>query len=438
MKKHIYILLISIVSIVSCDDYLDIEPVGQVIPKSVEDYRSFLTTAYATEKNNYILTTYRGDELQLTKASFASELYEDLFIWNDASASPLTTPFSYASFYKIIFHANHVIEKETEITGDATAITQLVGEAYALRALQYFQLINLYAKAYDTTTASNDNGVPIVTEYNLDQKYDIQSVEEVYTQILSDLSNAEARLNIEQQASGFNYRFSKIALKSLKARVYLYKKEWQKAIDASKEALTIKNTIQDLNSDNSMMPSEFNSIESILALDIVSSNNITTDASISDQFLNKYDRINDLRFNIYFKKDGTVYRAAKTADIKYKSTFRVAELYLTLAEAYTQLNELTFAKEQLLVLVKNRYTPTKVTTYTTYINSLTKQQLYEEILDERAREFAIEGQRWNDLKRTTQPEITKWYEGKNYTLNKNDSRYVVQFPNDAKINNPNF
>ncbi|GFD76599.1 membrane protein [Tenacibaculum sp. KUL113] len=438
MKKHIYILLISIVSIVSCDDYLDIEPVGQVIPKSVEDYRSFLTTAYATEKNNHILTTYRADELQLTKASFASELYEDLFIWNDANASPLTTPFSYASFYKIIFHANHVIEKEIEITGDAAAITQLVGEAYALRALQYFQLINLYAKAYDTTTAGSDNGVPIVTEYNLDQKYDIQSVEEVYTQILSDLSNAEARLNIEQQASGFNYRFSKIALKSLKARVYLYKKEWQKAIDASKEALAIKNTIQDLNSDSSIMPSEFNSIESILALDIVSSNNITTDASISDQFLNKYDRINDLRFNIYFKKDGTVYRAAKTADIKYKSTFRVAELYLTLAEAYTQLNELTFAKEQLLVLIKNRYTPAKVATYTTYINSLTKQQLYEEILDERAREFAIEGQRWNDLKRTTQPEIIKWYEGKNYTLNKNDSRYVVQFPNDAKINNPNF
>lgn len=224
----------------------------------------------------------------------------------------------------------------------------------------------------------------------------------------------------------------------MKARVYLYKKEWQQAIDASKEALAIKNTIQDLNADDSIMPSEFSSVESILALDQVSSFDIASNAAVSDQFLNKYDRINDLRFNIYFKKDGTVYRAAKTADIKYKSTFRVSELYLTLAEAYAQLNELTFAKEQLLILVKNRYTSTKVTTYTTYINSLTKQQLYEEILDERAREFAIEGQRWNDLKRTTQPEITKWYEGKNYTLNKNDSRYVVQFPNDAKINNPNF
>ena len=438
MRKHIYILFIAVVSMVSCDDYLDVEPIGQIIPKSVEDYRSFLTTAYGIEKNNHVLTTYRSDELQLTKASLGSEQYEDLFIWNDAGASPLTTAFSYASFYKIIFHANHVIENQAEITGEATQINQLVGEAYALRALQYFQLVNLYGKAYNSTTANSDGGVPVVTEYNLDQKYDIQSVEEVYKQILQDITNAETRLNVAQQETGLNYRFSTIALKSLKAKVFLSKNEWQQAIDAAKEALAIKNTVQDLNSDSSIMPSEFNSVESILALDMVSSFDITTYASMSDTFLSKYDRVNDLRFNIYFKKDGTVYRAAKTANIKYRSTFRVAELYLILAEAYTQQNELSLAKTELLAFAKNRYTSSKMTTYTTYINSLNKQELYEEILDERAREFAIEGQRWNDLKRTTQPQIVKWYEGKNYTLQKNDSRYVVQFPNDAKINNPNF
>ncbi|RKF04655.1 SusD-like starch-binding protein associating with outer membrane [Tenacibaculum lutimaris] len=438
MRKHIYILFIVVVSMVSCDDYLDVEPIGQIIPKSVEDYRSFLTTAYGIEKNNHVLTTYRSDELQLTKASLGSEQYEDLFIWNDAGASPLTTAFSYASFYKIIFHANHVIENQAEITGEATQINQLVGEAYALRALQYFQLVNLYGKTYNSTTANSDGGVPVVTEYNLDQKYDIQSVEEVYKQILQDITNAETRLNVTQQQTGLNYRFSTIALKSLKAKVFLSKNQWQQAIDAAKEALAIKNTVQDLNSDSSIMPSEFNSVESILALDMVSSFDITTYASMSDTFLSKYDRTNDLRFNIYFKKEGTVYRAAKTANIKYRSTFRVAELYLILAEAYTQQSELSLAKTELLAFAKNRYTPSKMTTYTTYINSLNKQELYEEILDERAREFAIEGQRWNDLKRTTQPQIVKWYEGKNYTLQKNDSRYVVKFPNDAKINNPNF
>lgn len=438
MKKYIYILFVTIITLVSCDDYLDIEPVGQVIPKSVEDYRSFLTTAYGTKKNNHILTTYRADELQLSKSSPGSSQYEDIYLWNDTNTSPLTTPFSYASFYKIIFHANHVIEKETEITGDVTAVNQLVGEAYALRALQYFQLVNLYAKAYSTTSANSDNGIPIVTEYNLDQKYDIQSIEEVYVQILNDLSNAEARLNIEQQATGLNYRFSKIALKSLESKVYLYKKEWQKAIIASKEALAIKNTIQDLNIDDSIMPSEFSSVESILALDQVSSFDIASNAAVSDQLLNKYDRTNDLRFNLYFKKDGSVYRPAKTANLKYKSTFRVAELYFNLSEAYLQNYELALAKLELLKVAENRYTPSKMATYITFINSLNKEDFYKELLEERARELAIEGHRWNDLKRTLQPKIIKWYEGTNYTLQQNDDRYVIQFPNDAKINNPNF
>lgn len=439
MKKYIYILFIAVVSIVSCDDYLDIEPIGKVIPKSVEDYRSFLTTAYATIKEtHHILTTYRTDELELSKNSFGIEQYEDIYLWNDTSASPLTLSFSYASFYKIIFHANHVIANQKNIIGDDLAVNQLVGEAYALRALQYFQLVNLYAKPYNKLTADTDKGVPIVTEYNIEQTYDIQSLQEVYNLIVKDIEKAENLINIDKQQIGLNYRFSMIALKSLKSKVYLYLKEWQEVIEISKQALAIQANLQDLNSVNTQMPSEFNSIESILALDIVSSFDISTHASMSDEFLNKYDRINDLRFNLYFTKDGSVYKANKNADIKYKSTFRVAELFLNLTESYIQTDQIDLAKLELISFVKKRYTPVKMALYTTQINSLNKENLYKELLEERAREFAIEGQRWNDLKRTEQPEITRVYDGKTYTLQKNDSRYVISFPNDAKINNPNF
>ena len=65
MKNLKYIYLFVLLGIVSCDNYLDIEPVGQVIPKSVDEYRSFLTSAYSTAKDYKVLTTYRGDELQL-------------------------------------------------------------------------------------------------------------------------------------------------------------------------------------------------------------------------------------------------------------------------------------------------------------------------------------------------------------------------------------
>lgn len=436
VKHIIYIFFIA--SVVSCNDYLDIEPVGKVIPKTVEDYRSFLTQAYAISKNHKELFAYRADELQIEKNTQGVEQYEDIFIWNDESPSPSTRAFSYSPFYTTIFYTNHIINSAVKIEGNIEAKNQLVGEAYALRAMQYFELINIYAKTYSKTTASSDVGVPIVTEYNADGEYQVKPLQEVYDLILSDIEKAESLINVTQQELGKNYRFSLIALKSFKSRVFLYKKEWQKAIDTAKSALAIKSALVDLNIDNSKMPSEYNSIESILALDIVSSFDISSYAKISSDLINSYDKINDLRFSIYFNESNGSYTAIKNANSKYKCSYRTAELYLTIAEALTQLNKITEAKSKLIEFVKTRYKSSEINTIETTINSLNKNDLLNEVLEERRREFAIEGHRWIDLKRTTQPIIIKTYDGNTYTLKQNDERYVIPFPKDAKINNPNL
>jgi len=92
----------------------------------------------------------------------------------------------------------------------------------------------------------------------------------------------------------------------------------------------------------------------------------------------------------------------------------------------------------LLEFAKYRYTPAGWELYKTKVNLLDTNNLVTEILEERRREFAIEGHRWYDLKRTTQPKLTKVFNGTLYTLEKNDARYVIPFPNDAIINNPNL
>lgn len=440
MKTIKYIFLfISYIALVSCDDYLDIEPVGKIIPKTVKDYRSFLTSAYNIKKSHKILTTYSADELKLSKDSQGVEQYKDIYTWNVTNPDPRKRNFPYSSFYKTIFYANHVINNSENMEGDNNEKNQLVGEAYALRAMQYFDLINLYAKPYNASSASSDKGVPITTEYDSEKEYPVHSVEKVYNLILSDISEAEKRLNVNQQKTGYNYRFSVIAVKSLKARVLLYQNKWQEAINASEKALAIKSALTNLNKDSNKMPSEYDSVESILALDEVSSFDISVKTEISESLINSYDNINDLRFALYFSKNSNNrYNARKNANAKYKCSYRTSELYLTIAEALTQLNKTDLAKVKLIEFTKNRYTSTGWNTYKTKVNSLSKEALLTEILEERRREFAIEGHRWNDLRRTTQPEITKIYNGKTYALQKNDSRYVIPFPKNAIINNPNL
>lgn len=113
-------------------------------------------------------------------------------------------------------------------------------------------------------------------------------------------------------------------------------------------------------------------------------------------------------------------------------------MYLTIAEANAQLNNLELAKEKLIEFTENRYTLAGWDTFKLKIAAMGQENLLREILEERRREFAIEGHRWNDLRRTTQQEITKIFGGLTYTLNQRDDRYVIPFPNDAVINNPNL
>lgn len=436
MKKVPYLIL-TLLCCVSCDSYLDIEPIGQVIPNTAEEYRSFLTSAYSISTPQKTLTTYRTDALTLSPTSQGVEQYEDIFVWNDLNPSPLTQSFPYGSFYNIIFYTNYLVNDKENIEGEKTAIDQLIGEAHALRALQYFELVNLYAKPYHPATASIDPGVPITTYYDTDKDYPINTVEEVYALILSDLGQAEELIHTQQQPLGYNYRFSTWAIKAFKARVHLYKQEWKKAADYAKKALTIQSELQDLNSDTTKMPSEYNSIESILALETVASFDLISNTTISNDLLTAYNPAEDLRYNLYFKQNANGnMQSRKSSETKFKVSYRTSELYLTLAEAQAHLHKPALAKTSLLDLAVNRYTIQGFAAYQLKVNALNTDGLLEEILEERRREFAIEGHRWNDLRRTSQAKITKTYDGLNYTLDKNDARYVIPFPNDATISNP--
>lgn len=70
------------------------------------------------------------------------------------------------------------------------------------------------------------------------------------------------------------------------------------------------------------------------------------------------------------------------------------------------------------------------------MEQLSADALLTEILSERARELAVEGHRWFDLRRTTRGRIEKTVKDKRYVLEQDDARYTLRIPQAAIEANP--
>jgi len=432
--KYIFFASVAVTA-VSCDHYLDVEPVGKVIPETLTDYRAVMTRGYSITAIHKALSAIRADELVLDEFNDNATFYRDHYIWKDVNPDKTTNSFPYAALYNRIFYTNVIINEASAKLAPSAEKDQLIGEAYALRALTYFDLLNIFSKPYNAATAATDKGVPLALKIDLEQAYVPQSVAVIYDQILSDNEEAKKLLNLDTQTTGINYRFSKAALYAMESRIFLYRKEWAKAIAAADKAMTYKSALINLNT-TAALPNLYNGPESILALEDPFFNLLKGTSYAAPTLTGVYDKTNDLRFALYYQASGSRFRFKKGGDIAQKCTFRTAELYLTKAEASAQLSDLPTARTTVITFIKNRYTATAFNTLSTSIAAMTQTQLLDFIAQERQREFAVEGHRWFDLRRTTQQQINHTFNDQDYTLIENDPRYTLPFPLDARLNNP--
>ena len=418
----------------SCDNFLDITPTGKVIASTGEEYRAMLTYEYKYFPKDRHMTTVRTDELKFSGSTASSDLdaYLDLWLWKDENPSPTTSYFSWRSYYHAIYIANYIIEHQEEIAdASAKTINQLVGEAYMMRADCHFLLVNLYAEPYTHCTPATTRGVPMMLEADVNAIPGSSSVETIYQQVLSDIAEAEQRLNVTKWDEGENYRFNTISAQALRARTYLYMGRWQEALTAAKAVIAAHGDLEDLNVSSALLPDSYQSAENIVALEQFSSNLSTVINQPSNDFISLY-RTGDQRKSKYFK------RATSTTWTLLKSdgycSFRSAEAYLTAAEAAAQLNDLTGAIDLLKPLLQKRLNATAYQETLDLMTPMNQSQLLQEIYDERARELAFEGHRWYDLRRTTQPALTRTYGGQTYTLT--PEKYTMRFPTEAVESNP--
>ncbi|MDM1408719.1 RagB/SusD family nutrient uptake outer membrane protein [Myroides sp. DF42-4-2] len=441
MKKlFLFIGCISLsATTVSCDKFLDIEPEGKIIPKTTDDYRKFLTSAYQAYPNHKSLTTIRTDEVQINMIEDSEIItVRDIYAYNDQNPDASTKEFPYETLYKVIFYANSTINDGSKTMQEGDTKEQLLGEAYALRALAYFDLVNLFAKPYNPANAATEPAIVILNQVEVNSKKPKSTMAEVYAQIHADIEQAKSLLKVSTYDAGSNYRFSKLAIYALEARVNLFQQQYQQAITSAENAMAIKSNLQNLNTTKDVSVANFKSVESIMNLEDVYTQNFNKFIYVSEELKATFDVENDWRYAVSFDKIGEQLVVVKTGNDATRITFRTAELYFIKAEAYVFLNQLDQATQALAPILENRYKPEAAAVLLEQLKGFNQAQYKTYLLEERFREFAFEGQRWNDLRRLNQRKIVHKLGKDEFILQQNDPRYTLPFPRKARENNPNL
>lgn len=434
-KIFLPLLAAAALTFTGCDSFLDIKPVGKVIPQTADEFRALLTEAYLTVPDDRGLASLRSDEIQMDTSLDPNDIssYLDIWRWKDDASDQNTATFSWRQFYHVLFIANYVIESERMMTGGTDAeVRQLVGEAYMLRAYMHFILANLHAPAYTACDPATTKAVPLKLDSDVDGVLTRSTLAEVYASILSDLDSADDYLNVDSWNTGYNYRFTTLSVDALRSRVLLYKGDWKGAREAADRVLAVKSTLSAVGSE---LPNAYNSAENILALEQIMTAQYARALKIDRNFYRLYTS-SDLRRRAYFNQvTASNILLLKGGSNTYSCSLRVGEMLLNAAEAACREGLTDDAADYLLTLQRARFSDGGAAKETA-VAAMSQDELLDEILTERARELAFEGHRWFDLRRTTRPEIVRTYKGTTYVLEQDDPRYTIRIPSEAIEANP--
>jgi hypothetical protein len=356
------------------------------------------------------------------------------------------------SAYSTILRANNVIN--SSLQGNEN-IDQLRGEALAIRGLMYFELVKFFAKPY--TVDPNALGVPLILVYDPTLKPQRNSLQEVYTQIEKDFTDA-ANLMTQDKSSGF---FTKWAATALLARMYQFKGEWDKALTTAQDVINNSGySLLQLNDVLSFWQNNTNrddKLEVLFEIVFDATNNINNsslpyfydqggygDALATESLYDLYSNT-DVRKDLFIV--GSPIRGADAkvvnkfpntgaADKDEMKVIRMSELYLIAAEAAYHSNDETTALTYL-----NDVATERDPSFAGYSSS--GQALLDDILLERRKELAFEGHRYWDLARNnlnvTRVDLANNYPGNvPLILETTNFRRILPIPQGELDANPNI
>ena len=195
--------------------------------KDMATFRNGISQNNTFIRQYFLLNEMKGDNVCFSNTS-TDPFWTAATYMDDANSA--NSAYMWVICYKLIYAANANISGLDEETAFNQ---QLKGENYFLRAFFHFTLCNLFAKPYSFGADNPGVVLRIGTDYSVTKR---STVGECYDAIESDLLEA-IRLMSPDAKRGDNGYAGKEAAQALLGRLYLYKGEWQKCIDACDEIL---------------------------------------------------------------------------------------------------------------------------------------------------------------------------------------------------------
>lgn len=340
-----------------------------------------------------------------------SNRYTDIFNYSYLSDNIWATE-TWSAAYGSILALNNVINAEVPVS---EVSSQLKGEALTLRALVYFYLVRLYAKPF--AIDPNADGVSVILTYDPTLKPPRSKVSEVYARITKDLSDAFGMMTNTSKNSSY---VTKYVARALAAKVALTTGDWDAAKTAAQDVVN--------NGGYSLAPAS--SYISYWANPTPTSDKVETIFEVSVDGVNNngnnslayfYDPAGygdvfavDALYNLYsatdVRKDLMVPgdksgqpinivlkypNASNAADKDDNKILRYSDVLLILAETAARTGNEPTARQRL-----NEVAQKRDPSFTGYNSS--GAALIADIIAERRKELAFEGDRYWDLARLKQ------------------------------------
>ena len=445
--KPVFILFYTTVLICglsSCtkSSFLDKKPnTSIIIPSSLPELRSLLdnTNVFTVSPglgevsaDNYYLAFNDWQALSLLEHN-THNWAKDLFGTN-RQVNDWTIP------YRQVLYANIVLEKLWEIDPAAADLNEwkdLKGSALFLRALAFSNLVQHFAPAFDSSTATTDPGIPLRIVTNIHQLYPRASVKECYDLIFHDLSEAAALLSVSLPATARN-RPSRPAVYALVSRLCISTRQYEKAGRYADSCLSLYSKLIDYNtlSQSAATPFERSNDETIYYCQATTTLNVllTTSTTVfADTLLYRSYAANDLRRSIFFRTISSNNMGIKrgySGTVFAYTGLATDEVYLNRAESFARSGNMLAAMNDLNTLLSKRW---KIGTYTA-LSAVSPADALNKILTERRKELIWRGIRWSDLKRLNKEgasiTLSRLLDGQLYTLPPNSPLYVFPIPED--------